>query len=164
MHIIALGHAGGYPFRHGVFASHAFSEIPEGGTAGEGCFALSVDDEVDFFVGGESGAIAEEVVGRADDKKRGGWGQPAVAGEKLDEHVAIGLVGPVFVACLVGAVGQNNQARRTAAVVFGEDRFFPLEPDVGLCAIETEHIVGEAARIFGDPAEEPDLPAAARAC
>src|SRR5258708_3485315 len=108
--MVGLGPTDGDPVAHGTETSHAGALVPVGAVHLTADAAVGGDNAVDSaerFPGAAAGA--EGAVGRADDEDGGVGGEAATALDDALEHGGVAFFGPVAVAGLVGAVGEDDE-------------------------------------------------------
>ncbi len=155
--VVGLSPADGDPVSHGTEASHAGALIPVGTVHLAADGALGLDDAVDAGEGGPAVAtIAQGAVGWADDEDGGVGSEAAAALDDAAKEGGVGFFSPVAIACLVGAVGENDQG----GVGFSHEGllngFVPAEEEGGFCAVDAGGFVGDASGVFCGEAEEAD--------
>ncbi len=92
----------------------------------------------------------------ADDEDGGGGRGTADTLDDAAEHLGVTLFGPVAIACLVGAVGENNEGRVGFEHQGLLEGFVPAEEERGFGSVDTGSFVGDSRGVLGGKPEEPD--------
>ena len=101
-------------------------------------------------------ADAERAVGGADDQDGHARRDLAAAQNDVLKHHGITLLVPAAVTGLIGAVVQHDERGRTVAHQRLLNGGVPAQEDGRLRAVDAHGLIGDAAGVLGDEAEQAD--------